>query len=173
MLEREITAGGREKLQQKSEKYKRRETDLTKYQIEKSEELEKEREEWEKHKKACIQPDNADLIELNIGGTHTLTTARSTLTKVHNSFLAALFSPGNKLTTYRGKVFIDRDGEPFIKMVSYLRSGHMPMFASKQQEQSFKDELEYWQIPLGPEGESPTAASRSRNGERGRIRGTV
>jgi len=63
-----------------------------------------------------------------------------------------MFSTANKLSIYKGKVFIDRDGEPFVKMVSYLRTGLMPIFSNKAQEQAFKDELDYWQIPYGYEG---------------------
>jgi len=99
-----------------------------------------------------MQLDSSDIIELNIGGTHNVTTSRSTLTKYHTSLLATMFSSFNKLSILKDKIFIDRDGEPFCKMISYLRSGLMPIFSSKAQEQAFRDELEFWQIPLGQPG---------------------
>eukprot|EP00826_Nyctotherus_ovalis_P045403 TRINITY_DN5029_c0_g1_i2.p2 TRINITY_DN5029_c0_g1~~TRINITY_DN5029_c0_g1_i2.p2 ORF type:complete len:227 (-),score=57.35 TRINITY_DN5029_c0_g1_i2:130-810(-) len=34
-------------------------------------------------------------------------------------------------------------------MIYYLRTGLMPILTSKAQEQAFRDELDYWQIPLG------------------------
>lgn len=142
----------RKKLKEKGKKFKKQEEELNEYRIKESEALEKEKEEWEKYKLSCIQPDSSDIIELNIGGTKTLSTSRSTLTKYHTSFLAAMFSSSNKLSVYKGRVFIDRDGEPFVNMINYLRTGFMPVFTSKAQEQAFKDELEYWQIPLGQSG---------------------
>jgi hypothetical protein len=99
-----------------------------------------------------MQLDSSDIIELNVGGTHNVTTSRSTLTKYHTSLLATMFSNFNKLSTLKDKIFIDRDGEPFTKMISYLRTGLMPIFSSKAQKQAFKDELEFWQIPLGQPG---------------------
>lgn len=99
-----------------------------------------------------MKTDTSDIIELNIGGTHPLTTSRSTLTKYHASLLASMFTSCNKLSMLKGKVFIDRDGEPFTKMINYLRTGLIPIFSSKVQEQAFKNELEYWQIPLGNSG---------------------
>lgn len=142
----------RKKLKEKGKKYKKQEEELSNYQIKESEALEREKEEWEKYKLSCIQVDSADIIELNIGGTHVVTTSRSTLTKYHTSLLASMFSSYNKLPTYKGKVFIDRDGEPFYKMIYYLRTGLMPILTSKAQEQAFRDELDYWQIPVGQSG---------------------
>ena len=76
----------RKKLKEKGKKFKKQEEELNEYRIKESEALEKEKEEWEKYKLSCIQPDSSDIIELNIGGTKTLSTSRSTLTKYHTSF---------------------------------------------------------------------------------------
>ena len=43
---------------------------------------------------------------------------------------------------------MDRDGEPFCKLVSYLRTGKLPTITDKQQYHLFKQEMEYWQIPF-------------------------
>jgi len=71
-----------------------------------------------------------DIIDLNIGGTHKITTSRKTLTSVKDSSLAAMFSGRYPLTKHNGRVFIDRDGDAFCTMLSFLRTGRVPMFNS-------------------------------------------
>jgi hypothetical protein len=142
----------RTSLSKKRLKQTKLEQELAKLRTEKTEELEREKAEWASQKLAFIQPDKSDLLELDVGGTQCVTTSRSTLTKYHNSLLAALFAPSQRLPLHNGKVFIDRDNEPFLMMLSFLRNGVVPMFNNKQQEQSFKDELEYWQIPIEQKG---------------------
>lgn len=136
----------KEKYQRQSE----RENEFAKMRTERVNEIEKEREEWEKHKLACISPEKSGIIDLEIGGTHKIATNRTTLTKYHSSLLAMMFSGLQPLTLHHGKVFIDRDGEPFKMMIDYLRSGKMPASSTKEQEQRFKEELEFWGIPLTP-----------------------
>lgn len=113
-------------------------------------ELETEKTEWDKEKLALWQPEKMEVIEMNVGGTHKLSANRSVLTKYQNSLLAALFFSGNNLSKIDGRVYIDRDGEPFSQLISYLRSGKPPMFSSEIQEAVFQNELKYWQIPFGP-----------------------
>ena len=90
-------------------------------------------------------PEN--IIELNIGGTKFITTTKSTLCSVTNSALATMFSGRHTVTTHKGIIFIDRDGEAFCDMISFLRSGKIPIFESKSRESAFFDELDFWQIP--------------------------
>jgi hypothetical protein len=54
-----------------------------------------------------------DIIDLDIGGTHKMTTLRSTLCSAPDSSLAMMFSGRHKLNTHKGRVFIDREGETF------------------------------------------------------------
>lgn len=89
-----------------------------------------------------------EIIELDIGGTHKLATARTTLTKFPSSALGCMFSGKHKLNMHNGRVFIDRDGDPFISVITYLRSGKIPVFNSKTEEMRFIEEMEFWQIPL-------------------------
>lgn len=89
-----------------------------------------------------------NIIEFNIGGTTHIATSRSTLIKYPDSVLAQLFSGKFELPIYQGKVFIDRDGEAFSSLLSYLRTGRMPIFRSLDAENSFLAEAEYWNIPL-------------------------
>lgn len=56
----------------------------------------------------------SEIIDLNIGGTHMITTSRRTLTSVPESTLNAMFSGRHALTIHNGRVFIDRDGSAFV-----------------------------------------------------------
>ncbi len=49
---------------------------------------------------------------------------------------------------HNGRVFLDRDGEIFTLVLQYLRNGKVPLFENKIKENSFYEELDYWQIPL-------------------------
>mmetsp|Transcript_5752 Transcript_5752/g.4369 ORF Transcript_5752/g.4369 Transcript_5752/m.4369 type:complete len:87 (+) Transcript_5752:1089-1349(+) len=61
-----------------------------------------------------------------------------------------MFSGRHKLSIHNGRVFIDRDGDAFCSMLSFLRTGKIPLFESKQKEVGFYDELDFWQVPLLP-----------------------
>lgn len=61
--------------------------------------------------------------------------------------MAAMFSGRFKLNMHNGKVFIDRDGEAFANMLSFLRTKKIPIFKNQHQENAFYDELDYWMIP--------------------------
>jgi hypothetical protein len=64
---------------------------------------------------------------LDIGGTHHITAALETLCKVPFSDLAKLFNgPVPPTKNSNGKIFIDRDGETFSLMLSYLRNDITP-----------------------------------------------
>lgn len=47
-----------------------------------------------------------------------------------------------------GKIFLDRDGETFLSLVNYLRNNRkvFPKFVSKDEEQMFTKELEFWDM---------------------------
>jgi hypothetical protein len=59
-----------------------------------------------------------------------------------------MFSGRHSLSMHNGRVFIDRDGEIFCQVISYLRTGKIPIFDSKTRENLFYEELDYWQIPI-------------------------
>jgi hypothetical protein len=104
-----------------------------------------------------------EIIDLDVGGTEKITTTKRTLCKFEGSVLEAMFSGRHELPKHRGKIFIDRDGQAFLDVVSYLRSGLKPPFRDEndsnhdlihfrgriicQREKQFYRELEYWQLP--------------------------
>mmetsp|Transcript_16308 Transcript_16308/g.16027 ORF Transcript_16308/g.16027 Transcript_16308/m.16027 type:complete len:180 (+) Transcript_16308:300-839(+) len=90
----------------------------------------------------------SEIIELDIGGTQKIATARATLTKFPSSALGCMFSGKHKLKKHHGRIFIDRDGGPFVSVITYLRTGKIPVFNSKIEEAKFLEEMEFWQIPL-------------------------
>lgn len=98
--------------------------------------------------KVLLPWESENIIEFNIGGSTHITTSRSTLIKYPDSVLAQLFSGKLQLPYYQGKVFIDRDGEAFSNVISFLRTGRMPIFKSLDAENAFLAEADYWNIPL-------------------------
>ena len=109
--------------------------------------LKKEKESW---LNTFYKDNNVvnEIIDLNIGGTVKLSTTRATLTKFPFSALSLLFSGNYDLPKYENRIFIDRDGEPFSHMISYLRTGKYPIFKEKFEESNFFQELEFWKIPI-------------------------
>ena len=89
-----------------------------------------------------------NIIDLDIGGTHKITTTISTLCTAKDSTLATMFSGRHKLSMHNGRVFIDREGDTFCQVIQYLRNGKTPIFDNKIKENAFYEELDYWQIPL-------------------------
>ena len=85
-----------------------------------------------------------NIFDLDIGGTHKITTTRSTLCAAKDSTLAAMFSGRHKLSIHNGRVFLDRDGETFCCVIQFLRNGKIPLFDNKIRENAFYEELDYW-----------------------------
>jgi hypothetical protein len=112
--------------------------------------MKKEKKAIERSKERLGQLLSSEVIEMNIGGTHMIATTKETLCKVHDSALAAMFNGKHKLRTYKERVFIDRDGDAFCMMLSYLRSSKIPLFENKAEENLFYEELDYWRIPINP-----------------------
>ena len=90
-----------------------------------------------------MQDDAKDIVELIVGG-KPLVTTRATLMKYKKSALAAMFSGRFELTMHKGRIFIDRDGESFSQLISFLRTGRMPAFEDEIQEQGFWEEMQYF-----------------------------
>ena len=56
---------------------------------------------------------SGDVVHLNVGGTHHLTTERDVLTSVPDSVLARMFNGLHELKKINDEVFLDRDGTTF------------------------------------------------------------
>ena len=144
--ERDLLEQERRKLQKEQEDFEaEKEGEMQRY--------EQARKEWEEQKSAAESQTNVEgsIFEINVGGQTTVTTTRTTLTKVPNSALAALFSGRHRIPYFHGQVFIDRDPEPFCNMISFLRTGKLPGFKTASEEIEFLEELDYWQIHLDPD----------------------
>ena len=111
---------------------------------------EREKEIWKENleKAKSLECNEEDIIDLNIGGTHMLTTTKNTLCKYPSSTLALLFSGNHSLQKYKGRYFIDRDGDTFLKLIDFLRNDALPNFETDEEKIHFFEELEYWQIPV-------------------------
>ena len=104
-----------------------------------------------------------EIIDLDVGGTHMITTTKKTLMRIPGSVLEAMFSGRHQLSKHNGRIFIDRDGRAFQHMINYLRSSQKPPFESDphsgrlnvryrgemitEEERMFYRELDYWGIP--------------------------
>lgn len=91
-----------------------------------------------------MKEDAKEIIDLEIGGTHFITTTKSTLTKFKKSVLAAMFNGKHEIQYHKGRVFLDRDGQAFSSVISYLRTGKIPAFENAIDEQKFRDEMHYY-----------------------------
>lgn len=136
------------KLQKERENIAKTKKDFNEYKAQEITKLEKEKVLLKESLKLGQNEKESDIIDLNIGGTHEITTTRSTLAKYKNSALGLLFSGQLNLSKRQGKVFIDREGPPFINLVNFLRSGKFPLVQSKEEEAKFYDELDFWKIPI-------------------------
>jgi hypothetical protein len=115
--------------------------------------LASEKLQWEESKARAqtLFMSEDSIIEINIGGTHFVTTTKATLMKHPDSALSAMFSGRHPITRHKGKAFVDRDGHAFVQMVSFLRNSKIPFFQTMEEETSFYAELDFWGIPADPQ----------------------
>jgi BTB/POZ domain len=85
--------------------------------------VKEERRHWEEEKAMTAKTQHLDpQVKLDIGG-HTFTTTLTTLTRIPDSMLGAMFSGRHKLEkSESGAYFIDRDGTHFRHILNYLRA---------------------------------------------------
>ena len=138
----------RKKIKDSKENVDKMRSDYNKYKKKELEKLDKEKNELKHLFKLFNGADESDILELNIGGTHQITTTRGTLIKYKNSALAVFFSGLHPLPMIGDKIFIDREGEQFIHLVNFLRTGKFPIVKDKEEENKFKDELDFWKITI-------------------------
>ena len=88
-----------------------------------------------------------NIIELNVGG-RKFTTTRDTLCKDADSMLAALFS-GDFMPAQldsKGRVFLDRNGDTFAFILSYLRGEPLQIPVEVAQQQALAAEAQFFQV---------------------------
>lgn len=88
------------------------------------EDLIAEKIEWEKDqvKIEKASKKDAEVMNLNVGGTVELMTSIDILTSDKGSTLEKMFSGKHDHKIIDGKVFLDRDGETFKTLINYLRN---------------------------------------------------
>jgi hypothetical protein len=138
----------RKKIKDSQEDVDKMRNDYYKYKKKELEKLDKEKNELKFLFKLYNGAEESDILELCIGGTHQITTTRGTLIKYKNSALAVFFSGLHPLPMIGDKIFIDREGEQFINLVNFLRTGKFPIVKDKEEENKFKDELDFWKITV-------------------------
>ena len=138
----------RKKMKESQETIEKLRADYIRYKRKELEKLDKEKNELKYLFKFYNGASENDILELNIGGTHEITTTRATLTKYKNSALAVFFSGMSPIPMAGDKYFIDRDGEQFVNLVNFLRTGKFPIMKSREDENKFKDELNFWKISV-------------------------
>ena len=143
-----LLSNERKKIKESQESVEKMRADYNKYKKKELEKLDKEKNELKHLYKLYNGAEESDILELNIGGTHQITTTRGTLIKYKNSALAVLFSGLHPLPMNGDKIFIDREGEQFIDLVNFLRTGKFPIVKDKEEENKFKDELDFWKITI-------------------------
>jgi len=108
--------------------------------------LEQEKASFHKEKELMSQRYKIDdlIIELNVGG-RDFTSFKTTLCKIEDSMLAAMFSGRHPLTKdSRGRYFIDRDPVAFEVILNYLRTGYWYFPESKTEMSKLRGEMDYF-----------------------------
>lgn len=90
-----------------------------------------------------------EVVDLNVGA-RIFATTRSTLCKHSGSMLAAMFSGDMQLGQQdnQGRFFIDRDGDRFATILSYLRGEPTDLPRARIQRQALAADARYFQVQL-------------------------
>ena len=130
---------------EKQEEILRKERDSAMLEVEKKAKVvEEEKKDWEIEKTRVKATKTFEkIVTLNVGGSR-YTTALSTLTKYPDSMLGAMFSGRHALVQQEdGSYFIDRDGETFSHVLSYLRDSNIVLALVPTFTRDLKLRLEY------------------------------
>lgn len=96
---------------------------------------------------------SSEIIQLNIGGTPYTTTFR-TLCREANSIFPQILSLETSLDRFEssisrlsdGTIFIDRDGDIFIYILDYLRTGKLILPDNFKETARFREEVLFYQL---------------------------
>lgn len=88
-----------------------------------------------------------EIVDLNVGGRY-FTTTRSTLCKYSGSMLAAMFGGDLQPSQQdsQGRYFIDRNGDYFAVVLSYLREEPIQIPPFGVQRQALVGEARFYQV---------------------------
>lgn len=104
------------------------------------------RKEMVRHQEACPHlTSNKAVVTLNVGG-RMFQTLRMTLTKHENTYFTKLFK--GEIPAYfdnQGNYFIDRDGDLFLYILHWLRTGIIELSSSVSRT-LFENELKFYQL---------------------------
>jgi len=91
---------------------------------------------------------NAEVLNLNIGGTANIMVTQKVLCSVPNSQLNKMFSGMHEIKKVEDSVFLDRDGKTFQTLINYLRNDRKiyPEFDNQNDQRLFVEELNFWGI---------------------------
>lgn len=90
--------------------------------------------------------DNSEPVVLEVGN-HIYKTTASTLKKIPNSYFSAMMSGNYPLLRQAdGSFFIDRDGQHFGSILSFMRSGYLPKPKDRRERKELLLEAEYYCI---------------------------
>ena len=114
------------KMKNEEEELKKRKDRIGEEEEASRKKIEEEKRKWDVEKKRVQTTKTFDkVIYLNVGGSR-YTTTLSTLTKYPDSMLGAMFSRRHALVQQEdGSYFVDRDGEAFSYILSYLRDSNI------------------------------------------------
>ena len=102
---------------------------------------------------AAVHKTQQSQIKLDVGGTH-YTTSISTLTRIPNSMLEAMFSGRHSIhKNDEGRVFIDRNGKLFEYILDYLRNGEWDFPKDDSLLAKLNREINYFGLELEEEVE--------------------
>ena len=119
--------------------------------LKEAEVVKEERKKWELEKKRMQDTQTFEkIVTLNVGGTK-YTTSLSTLTKYPDSMLGAMFSGRHVLPQQEdGSFFIDRDGDTFNNILSYIRDKNIVLstipLLSKEVRLRLQYEAKFYQL---------------------------
>lgn len=95
-----------------------------------------------------FNPDQNEIVDIDVGGTHNFRASLRLLKKVPASDLAKLFTKPRRLKKKeQNKVYIDRNGKYFGLVLDYLKNNmQVPNIENEYDQYMFRKELKFWKI---------------------------
>lgn len=107
-------------------------------------------EAWKRELEEIYAKNNfkSPILTLDCGGQGTVKASKALLCSFPGSVLERTFNGYHSHTKLGEDIFIDREAKPFQHVVNYLRyrQGYHPIFETRNEEDLFIRELEFWGI---------------------------